>query len=239
LWQLAKPTEATMATEEATVIKATVVTGVVPIAIIGMQGQEAMVTLLVVVITIVTKETVDYHLCLQNTEIVLLLPEELIQELFNLLMKNLPPNLLSNLANILKVLTVTNHVIFANYVILGLVLNVQNAQPNALMELTNVNHLAKLVKINANCWHLDLLVLLVLFPWTLISLNFLELLNSLLNPVNISKTSIAKKPVVFAPFAILHEAEIKLNVRLFVPWASTPVPMFVKLDNKDVLGLLN
>ena len=72
-----------MATEEATVIKATVVTGVVPIAIIGMQGQEAMVTLPVVVITIVTKETVDYHLCLQNTEIMLLLPEELIQELFN------------------------------------------------------------------------------------------------------------------------------------------------------------
>ena len=64
-------------------------------------------------------------------------------------MKKLPLTLLSNLANILKVLTVTNHVIFANYVILGLVLNVQNAQPNALMELTNVNHLAKLVKINA------------------------------------------------------------------------------------------
>ena len=72
-----------MATEEATVIKATVVTGVVPIAIIGMQGQEAMVTLLVVVVTIDTKETVDYHLCLQNTKIMFLLPEELIQELFN------------------------------------------------------------------------------------------------------------------------------------------------------------
>ena len=73
-----------MATGEATVIKATVVTGVVPIAIIGMQGREAMVTLpAVVVITIVTKETVDYHLCLQNTKIMLLLPEELIQELFN------------------------------------------------------------------------------------------------------------------------------------------------------------
>ena len=83
MWQLAKPTEATMATGEATVIKATVVTGVVPIAIIGMQGREAMVTLRVVVITIVTKETVDYHLCLQNTKIMLLLPEELIQELFN------------------------------------------------------------------------------------------------------------------------------------------------------------
>ena len=53
------------------------------------------------------------------------------------------------------------------------------------------------------------------------------------------ETSIAKKPVVFAHFAILHEAEIKLNVRLFVLWASTPVPMFVRLDNKDVLGLLN
>ena len=65
-------------------------------------------------------------------------------------MKNLPLNSLLNPANILKALTVTNHVIFANYVILGLVLNVQNAQPNALMELPNVKQLAKLVKINAN-----------------------------------------------------------------------------------------
>ena len=64
-------------------------------------------------------------------------------------MKNLLLNLLSNLANILKVLTVINHVIFANYVILGLIHNVPNAHPNVLMELTNVNHLAKLDKINA------------------------------------------------------------------------------------------
>merc|ERR1712214_264195 len=110
-----------------------------------------MVTLpvVVIVITIVTKETVDYHLCLQNTKIRLLLPEELIQELFNLLMKNLPLNSLLNPANTLKALTVTNHVIFANYVILGLIHNVQNAHPNVLMELTNGNHLANLVKINA------------------------------------------------------------------------------------------
>ena len=64
-------------------------------------------------------------------------------------MKNLPLNSLLNPANILKALTVTNHVIFANYVILGLIHNVQNAHPNVLMELTNVNHLAKLDKINA------------------------------------------------------------------------------------------
>merc|ERR550532_2652993 len=74
----------------------------------------------------------------------LLLPEELIQELFNLLMKNLPLNSLLNLANILKPLTVTNHVIFANYVILDLVHNVRNVQANVLMELTNVKQLAKL-----------------------------------------------------------------------------------------------
>jgi len=154
-------------------------------------------------------------------------------------MKNLPLNSLLNPANTLKALTVTNHVIFANFVILGLIHNVQNAHPNVLMELTNVNHLVKLVKINAKYWPLDFLVILVLFPWILISLNSLELLNLLLNPVNILKTSIAKKPVVFAHFAILLEAEIKQNVRPFVPWVSTPVPMFVKLDNKDVLGLLN
>ena len=65
-------------------------------------------------------------------------------------MKKLPLNSLLKLANILKALTVTNHVIFANYVILGLIHNVQNVHPNVLMELTNVNHLAKLVKINAN-----------------------------------------------------------------------------------------
>ena len=56
-----------MATEEATVIKATVVTGLVPIAIIGMQGQEAMVTLPVAAITTVTEEIAGYRSYLQNT----------------------------------------------------------------------------------------------------------------------------------------------------------------------------
>ena len=63
-WQLAKP-------------------GVATINTIGMQGLEAMVTLPAVAITIVTEKIVDYRLFLQNTEILFLLPEELIQELFN------------------------------------------------------------------------------------------------------------------------------------------------------------
>ena len=65
LWLLAKPT------------------GVATINTIGMQGREAMVTLPAVAITIVIEEIVDYRLYLQNTEILFLLLEELIQELFN------------------------------------------------------------------------------------------------------------------------------------------------------------
>ena len=82
-------------------------------------------------------------------------------------------------------------------------------------------------------------ILFLISVQILISLNSPDWLIVLPNPANILKTSIAKKPVDFAHFATLHGAEIKQNVKLFVLWASTPAPMFAKLDNKDVSGHLS
>ena len=71
----------------------------------------------------------------------------------------------------------------------------------------------------------------------MISLNSLDWLIFLLNPVNILKSSIAKKRVDFAHFAIPQEAEIKRNVKLFVLWVSKPASISAKLGNKNVLDL--
>ena len=63
------------------------------------------------------------------------------------------------------ILTVMKHVIFANYVILRLVHNVQNVQNNALMEFLIAKQLARLAKTNAAYWLPDTLMeLLIDFP---------------------------------------------------------------------------
>ena len=69
------------------------------------------------------------------------------------------------------------------------------------------------------------------------SLNLLEWLISLQNPVSILKFSTVKKRVDFAHYVTPNKAKTEPNVRPFVLWGLTTVPKPVKPDKKDVLDL--